>query len=374
MTKKYGALVPSVRHRNDLTYLVGELFGELSVGHAYVGGGERVNEAPRIATGLLGAKLSRDPQSRAYRIDHIVPGSNWASNLRSPLTEMGVDVKEGDYILAVDGKPVASLPSIYAALIGTVGKQVVLRVNSTPTDAGARDVTVVPIADEKPLYYQEWVAKNRAYVSKKTNGQVAYLHIPDMSPEGLNQFAKQFYPQLDKKAWIIDDRGNGGGNVSPQIAERIGRTLDFFSISRNGEPVTNPGAVPLGPKVLLLDEFSASDGDIFPYRFRARKLGALIGKRSWGGVVGIRGTLPIVDGGTVNRPEFANGFDVDGKAWTIEGHGVDPDIVVENDPWKEFHGEDQQLDKAIEHILGELKTKGKDIPPAPPYPNKAPGA
>lgn len=374
MGRKYEALVPSVRHRNDLTYLIGELFGELNVGHAYVGGGERVNEAPRIATGLLGAKVSRDPQSRAYRIDHIVPGQNWASGLRSPLTEMGVNVKEGDYILAVDGKPVAGLQSIYAALVGTVGRQVVLRVNSKPTDEGARDVTIVPIADEKPLYYQEWVAKNRDYVAKKTGGQVGYLHIPDMSPQGLNEFAKQFYPQLDKKAWIIDDRGNGGGNVSPQIAERLSRTLDFFSITRNGQPTPNPGGIALGPKVLLLDEFSASDGDIFPYRFRTRKLGTLIGKRSWGGVVGIRGTLPIVDGGTVNRPEFANGFDADGKQWTIEGHGVDPDIVIDNDPWKEFHGEDQQLDKAIEHILEELKTKGKDIPPAPPYPVKNQGA
>lgn len=374
MTKKYGALVPSVRHRNDLTYLIGELFGELSVGHAYVGGGDRANEAPRIATGLLGAKLSRDPQSRAYRIDHIVPGQNWANGLRSPLTEMGVDVKEGDFILAVDGKPVASLPSIYAALVGTAGKQVVLRVNSKPGDDGARDVTVVPIADEKPLYYQEWVAKNRDYVAKKTGGKVGYLHIPDMSPAGLNEFAKQFYPQLDKKAWIVDDRGNGGGNVSPQIAERLGRVVDFFSVGRNTQPVTSPGAIAYGPKVLLMDEFSASDGDIFPYRFRARGLGTLIGKRSWGGVVGIRGTLPIVDGGTVNRPEFANGFDLEGKNWTVEGHGVDPDIVVDNDPWKEFHGEDQQLDKAIDHILNELKTRGREIPSAPPHPNKSAGS
>ncbi len=373
-TKKYGALVPSVRHRNDLNYLIGELIGELSVGHAYTGGGDRVNEAPRIATGLLGAKVSRDPQSRAYRIDHIVPGQNWENGLRSPFTEMGVGVKVGDYILAVDGKPVRDMQSIYAALVGTVGKQVVLRVNSKPTDEGARDVTIVPIGDEKPLYYQEWVAKNRDYVAKKTNGEVGYIHIPDMGREGLNEFVKQYYPQLDKKAWVIDDRGNGGGNVSPQIAERLSRTLDFFSVGRNGQPTANPTAMALGPKVLLLNEFSASDGDIFPYRFRQRKLGTLIGKRSWGGVVGIRGSLPIVDGGSLNRPEFANGFDTEGKNWIMEGHGVDPDIVVDNDPWKEFHGEDQQLDKAIEHILNELKTKRKDIPPTPAYPDKSAGS
>jgi tricorn protease len=368
MKEKYGALVPSVRHRNDLNFVIGELIAELSVGHAYVGGGDRVNEAPRVPVGLLGADFSRDPQTRAYRVEKILGGQNWSATLRSPLTEIGVDVKVGDYILAVDGVPMKDVPSIYATLVNKVGKQVVLRVNSKPAAEGARDVTVVPIGDEKPLVYQEWVKKNADYVTQKTNGQVGYIHIPDMGPAGLTEFIKQFYPQLNKKAWIIDDRGNGGGNVSGQIAERLSRTLDFFSVSRNGLPITNPSPQAWGPKVLLLDEFSASDGDMFARRFRERGLGKIIGKRSWGGVVGIRGSLPIVDGGTLNRPEFANGFDKDGKEWIIEGHGVDPDIVVDNDPWKEFHGEDQQLDKAIEHILGELKTKGRDIPAPPPYP------
>jgi tricorn protease len=371
MKQKYAALVPSVRHRNDLNFVIGELIAELSVGHAYVGGGDRANEAPRVPVGLLGADFSRDAQSRAYRIDKILDGQNWSTALRSPLTEIGVDVKVGDYILAVDGVAMKDVPSIYATLVNKVGKQVVLRVNSKPSDEGAREVTVVPIGDEKPLAYQEWVKKNADYVSRKTEGKVGYIHIPDMGPGGLSEFIKQFYPQLNKKAWIIDDRGNGGGNVSGQIAERLDRTLDFFTISRNGLPTTNPGSQAWGPKVLLLDEFSASDGDMFARRFRERKLGTLIGKRSWGGVVGIRGSLPIVDGGTLNRPEFANGFDRDGKEWIIEGHGVDPDIVVDNDPWKEFHGEDQQLDKAIEHILGELKAKGRDYPAVPPYPNKA---
>lgn len=368
MKRKYAALVPSIRHRNDLNFVIGELIGELSVGHAYVGGGDRANEAPRVPVGLLGADFSRDPQSRAYRIDRIIGGHNWSATLRSPLTEIGVEVKVGDYILAVDGVAMKDVPSIYATLVNKVGKQVVLRVNSTPTGEGARDVTVVPIGDEKPLVYQEWVKKNADYVSARTDGQVGYIHIPDMGPGGLSEFIKQFYPQLNKKAWIIDDRGNGGGNVSGQIAERLSRTLDFFSISRNGLAATNPGSQAWGPKVLLLDEFAASDGDMFARRFKERNLGKVIGKRSWGGVVGIRGSLPIVDGGTLNRPEFANGFDRDGKEWIIEGYGVDPDIVVDNDPWKEFHGEDQQLDKGIEHILGELKTKGRDIPPPPPYP------
>ena len=370
MREKYAALLPAVRVRNDLTYVIGELIGELSVGHAYVGGGERLNEAPRIKTGLLGAELSRDTASRAYRIDRILRGENWQDGSRSPLTELGVDVKEGEYILAVDGKPVAGLPNLFSVLVGTAGKQVVLKVNSKPVIEGARDVTIVPIADEHELYYYNWVQHNIDYVAKKTGGLVGYIHIPDMGPAGLNEFVKHYYPQLGKKALIIDDRGNGGGNVSPQIAERLDRKLAFLTYLRNGQPSANPGGQLVGPKVLLLNEFSASDGDIFPFRFRALGLGKLIGKRSWGGVVGIRGSLPIVDGGSLNRPEFANGYSVDGKQWTIEGHGVDPDIVVDNDPAKEFRGEDQQLDKAIEVIMEELKTKRYDYPAPPPWPVK----
>ncbi|MDP1581547.1 MAG: PDZ domain-containing protein [Candidatus Didemnitutus sp.] len=368
MRQRYATLLPSVKHRNDLSFVIGELIGELNVGHAYVGGGERLNEAPRVQVGLLGAEFSRDAASRAYRIDRILRGENWQTNVRSPLTEIGVDVKEGDFIVAVDGKPVSALSSLHAAFVGTVGKHVTLRVNSTPTTEGARDVVVVPIANEQPLYYYNWVQKNIDYVSQKTNGEVGYIHIPNMGQEGLNEFVKHYYPQLGKRALIVDDRGNGGGNVSPQIAERLSRELLFVSIGRNGQPNANPGGQLVGPKVLLLNEFSASDGDIFAFRFRAMNLGKIIGKRSWGGVVGIRGTLPFVDGGTLNRPEFANGYSADGKEWIMEGEGVTPDIIVDNDPWKEFHGEDQQLDAAIAHILQELKTKGRDIPPPPPYP------
>ena len=371
---KYAALLPHVAHRNDLTYLIGELIAELSTGHTYVGGGERANEAPRIPMGLLGAELSRDPASRAYRIDRILRGENWQDGTRSPLTEIGVNAREGDYILAVNGRPVSGMANIFEALIGTVGRQVTLKLNSKPVDEGAREVTVVPSADESSLYYNNWVEKNIDYVNRKTSGQVGYIHIPDMGPGGLNEFVKRYYPQLGKKALIIDDRGNGGGNVSPQITERLARQLIFYTVLRNGPPNPNPGGVMLGPKVLLLNEFSASDGDIFPYRFKKLGLGKLIGKRSWGGIVGIRGSLPFVDGGTLNRPEFANGMSTDGKQWMIEGHGVDPDIVVDNDPAHEFKGEDQQLDKAIEVILEELKTKAVDIPPIPPYPvKKQPG-
>lgn len=366
---KYGALLPSVNTRNDLTYLIGEMISELHIGHAYVGTGERP-ETPKIKTGLLGAELSRDSASRAYRIDKILRGENWQTKTRSPLTELGVNVKAGDFILAVNGQPVRDLANIYSALVGTVGKQVTLRVNSTPAEAGAHDITVIPIADEAPLYYEQFVADNIAYVLRKTDGKVGYLHIPDMGPEGLNEFVRRFYPQLNKQALIIDVRGNGGGNVSPMIIERLQRELTLINIRRNGPPTANPGGQLVGPKVTLLNEYSASDGDLFPYRFRAAGLGKLVGKRSWGGVVGISGSLPFTDGGSLNKPEFAP-YAKDGSGWIIEGHGVDPDIVVDNDPAREFRGEDQQLDKGIEVILAELKTKGRTLPPPPPYPNKS---
>lgn len=370
MRDKYAALLPFVNHRNDLTYLLGELISELNNGHAYVGGGERP-DTPRIKLGLLGAELSRDPATRAYRIDRILPGENWDKHTRSPLTDVGVDVKPGDYILAINNTPVSSLANIYDALIGTADKQVILRVNSKPTDAGARDVTVVPIDDESPLYYLDWVQKNIDYVDKKTGGEVGYLHIPDMGQPGLNEFTKLYFPQIRKHALIVDVRGNGGGFVSALVIERLRRALVMIEKARNSVGQTDPPQTFTGPMVTLINEFSASDGDIFPYRFKSLGLGKLIGKRTWGGVIGIRESLPLVDGGQFFKPEFAP-YAKDGKQWIIESHGVDPDIVVDNDPGKEFKGEDQQLDRAISEMQDELKTKHYDIPSPPPWPNRNP--
>jgi tricorn protease len=370
MRDKYAALVPFVNHRNDLTYLVGELIGELNTGHTYVAGGERP-ETPRIKLGLLGAEFSRDAATRAYRIDRILPGENWNKQTRSPLREIGLNVKEGDYLLAINGTPVSALPNLYDALIGTADKQVILRVNSKPSDDGARDITVVPTADEAPLYYRAWVQKNIDEVTKKTGGEVGYVHIPDMGQPGLNEFTKLYFPQIRKKALIVDVRGNGGGFVSSLVIERLRRALVMIGMFRNGVPGTDPPQTFTGPMVALMDEFSASDGDIFPYRFKTLGLGKLIGKRTWGGVVGIRDPLPLTDGGNLFKPEFAP-YSKEGKDWIIEGRGVDPDIFVDNDPAKEFKGEDQQLDRAIQEIQDELKTKRYDLPPIPPYPNRNP--
>jgi tricorn protease len=362
---KYKELVKYVNDRNDLTYIIGELIGELSIGHSYVGGGEKA-QPERIKTGLLGAEISKDPATGYFKIDRILKGQNWDGKTRSPLTEIGVNANEGDFILEVDGKSVKELNNIYEVLVNKAGKQVRLVLNSVPSDQGKREVTVVPIADESQLYYLKWVNENIEKVNKATNGRVGYVHIPNMGVDGLNEFVKYYYPQLNKDALVIDVRGNGGGFVSPIIVERLRRIVSQITVARNSKPTVDPDGTLNGPMVMLSDEFSASDGDIVTYRFKFYKLGKVVGKRTWGGVVGIRGTLPFVDGGVLNKPEFSR-YDIEGKEWIIEGVGVEPDIEVDNDPYLEFTGTDQQLNKAIEVILEDLKIKGKKIP-GPPVP------
>jgi tricorn protease len=366
--KKYAPLVAHVNHRADLTYIIGEMIGELNTGHTYVGGGD-MPRPERILTGLLGAQLERDPKTGYYKIAKILRGANWDRAQRSPLTEIGVNAAVGDYITAVNGKSTSEMNNIYASLVNTAGKQVTLTLNAQPQARGGRKVTVVPIGDESRLYYYQMVQNNIQKVNEATKGKVGYIHVPDMQVIGLNEFVKHFYPQLRKKALIIDVRGNGGGNVSPQLIERLRREIAMVNMSRNTVPTPSPGGLFQGPMVCLINEFSASDGDLFPYRFRKYKLGKLIGKRTWGGVVGIRGTLPLLDGGYLMKPEFAP-YDVEGKKWIIEGHGVDPDIVVDNDPAREYAGIDDQLNKAIAVILEELKTKEKSLPAVPPFPKK----
>jgi tricorn protease len=369
MRERYGALLPYVNHRADLTYLIGEMIGELNIGHSYVGGGD-YPRAERVQQGLLGATLERDPSTKYYRIAEILAGQNWDEGLRSPLTEIGVDVKPGEYIVAVNGASTAAMEDIYESLWNTAGKQVTLTVNAAPKEAGARTVTVVPIADERQLYYFNWVQRNLEKVSKATGDRVGYIHIPDMSVEGLNEFVKYYYPQIRKDGLIVDVRGNGGGNVSQQIIERLRREVAMIDIARNTAYSPDPDGTIVGPKVMLLDEFSASDGDIVAYRFKKYKIGPIVGKRSWGGVVGIRGSLPLLDGGFLMKPEFSR-YDVEGKEWIMEGKGVEPDIYVDNDPAKEFAGDDQQLDKAIEVVLDLLKKNPPVVPPPPPYPDKS---
>ncbi|MGC9077791.1 MAG: S41 family peptidase [Candidatus Kapaibacteriota bacterium] len=370
MKEKYAELLPYCRHRFDLTYIIGEMIGELNVGHAYVGGGDMPKVEP-TPVGLLGAEFELEPQSGFYKIKKIFKGRNWEEKTRSPLTEPGLNIKEGDYLIEIDGIVLNKDVTPYKALVNKANKYVKIKVNSKPTLEGAKEYTVKTISSEAGLRYLDWVEYNRNYVEKKTNGRIGYIHIPDMGIDnGLNEFVKYFYPQVRKEGLIIDDRFNGGGNVSPMIIERLRRILVVAKHARNQEVVqTNPDAVMTGPMVCLVNELSASDGDLFPYQFKTLGIGKVIGKRTWGGVIGIRGSLPFLDGGYLMKPEFAN-FGANGK-WILEGEGLTPDIEVDNDPTLEYQGIDQQLDKAIEVILEELKTNTKpQIPQVPPYPIK----
>jgi tricorn protease len=365
---KYEPLLEHVAHRADLTYVIGEMISELNVGHAYVGGGE-LPDVRRVPQGLLGAEFRRDPQTGFFQVTRILPGENWNPRRRSPLTEVGVDVSVNDWIVAVNGQPTSGVRNVNELLVNAAGRPVTLSVNSKPAAAGARAVVVTPTADEADLYYYAWVQGNIKKVSEKSDGKIGYIHVPDMQQTGLNEFVKHYYPQLRKQALLIDVRGNGGGNVSPMLIERLRREPAMVGIARNTPPTIEPSGTFNGPMACLLNEFSASDGDIFPYRFRHYKLGPLIGKRSWGGVVGIRGTLPLLDGGSLNKPEFSR-YDLAGREWIMEGVGVEPDIVVDNDPAREYAGEDQQLDKGVEVLLADLAKKDRTIPGPPPFPKR----
>ena len=361
--EKYAVLLPYVKTRLDLNYIIGAMIAELACGHAYVNPGE-YPKPERIGMGLLGAELSRDEQTGFYRIDRILPGAPYSEKLRSPLTEPGMNIEEGDYITAIDGVPTTSVRNIYQLLIGKAGVLTELSVSSKAAADGARKVVVRPTDNEYPLYHYNWVQKNLRRVEEATDGRVGYIYIPDMEPEGLNEFARYFYPQLDKEALIIDDRANGGGNVSPMIIERLLRKPYRMTMSRTSTRTgTIPDATQYGPKILLINKYSASDGDLFPWSFKANKLGTVIGTRTWGGIVGISGSLPYMDGTDIRVPFFTN-YDAKTGQWIVENHGVDPDILIDNDPIREQSGTDQQLEKAIEVALEQLKER-KPLPGVP---------
>lgn len=360
--QKYAVLLPYVKTRLDLNYLIGEMIGEIGVGHAYVNPGE-TERAERVSMGLLGAEISRH-KSGFFRLEKILQGANWSQDLRSPLTEHGIDAKVGDYIVAIDGVPTNSVNDMYKLLVGKANVPTELALNSEPKLSGARKVVITPLSEEYSLYHYNWVQNNIKRVDEATDGRVGYIYIPDMGVAGLNEFTRYFYPQLDKEGLIIDDRANGGGNVSPMILERLSREPYRLTMRRGSSMVgTIPDAVQVGPKVCLINKYSASDGDLFPWGFRALGLGKLIGTRTWGGIIGISGSLPYMDGTDIRVPFFTS-YDAKTGEWIIENHGVDPDILIDNDPVKEWNGEDQQLERAIEEVLKDLKNR-KPLPPVP---------
>lgn len=360
--EKYAVLLPYVKTRLDLNYVIGEMIGELGVGHAYVNPGE-TQRPERVSLGLLGAEISRH-KSGFFRLEKILQGASWSPELRSPLKEVGMDAKEGDYIVAINGVPTNSVNDMYKLLVGKAGVPTELALNAQPCLDGAHKVVVTPLSEEQSLYHYNWIQKNIKRVDELSGGKIGYIYIPDMSVAGLNEFARYFYPQLDKEGLIIDDRANGGGNVSPMILERLSREAYRLTMSRGSSMIgTVPDAVQVGPKVCLINKYSASDGDLFPWGFRALGLGKLIGTRTWGGIIGISGSLPYMDGTDIRVPFFTS-YDAKTGEWIIENHGVDPDILIDNDPIREWNGEDQQLDCAIEEVMKQLKNR-KPLPPVP---------
>ncbi len=364
---QYRTLLKDVAHRSDLNYVIGEMIAELNAGHCYIAGGDfEIPERPKV--GLPGARFELDEKAGLYRISKIFKGDNEEEKYLAPLMEVGVDASVGDYVLAIDGEELKGSDNPYR-LLQNKPDPVTLTLNSKPVLKGARKVTYKPIESEAGLLYLEWVQKNLEKVASMTDGRVGYLHIPDMGSDGIYEFIKWFYPQIRKEGLIVDVRSNGGGNVSEWIIERLdtrllGTRFDYAS----DMPETYPSTVFHGHKVCLISETSASDGDIFPYYFREAGLGPLIGKRSWGGVIGITDHGPLLDGGQVYVPQNSTN-DKNGN-WIIEGHGVDPDIEVENDPKSVLEGRDPQLERGIQEVLKKMAEEPMKLPPRPADPVK----
>jgi tricorn protease len=342
----YAALLPRLADRSDLSDLIGEMIAELNTSHTYVFGGDPGVHVPHVSTGLLGADVERE--GTAYKVVRIYRGDP-ADNVRSPLDEPGVNVSEGEFILAVNHRAFVEDKPFIAAFEDLAGKDVVLTVNSKPAADGARDVVVKPLGGDSELRYADWVRTNREYVAAKTGGKIGYIHLTDMLADGMTEFNTWFYPQLDKEGLVIDVRWNHGGFVSEIILERLRRKVVAFGLARGGNRSTYPYRTLNGPFVVVTNQFAGSDGDIFPAAVQIERLAPVIGVRSWGGVIGINGIRPLVDMGLLTEPESA--WNDPRRGWTIENHGIDPDIVVENLPQDVAKGKDAQLDGAIAEVM-----------------------
>jgi len=360
---RYEALLPWVAHRSDLNYVIGEMIGELSTSHTYVGGG-KVPPTRKVSVGMLGVDFAAD--GGFWRFATVYEGRNWQPDARSPLTEPGLGVHEGDYLIAVNGRRVPSTDNPYAHFQGLASDTVELTVNSQPTAEGARTILVEPLADETDLRYVAWVEANRRKVAEATGGRVGYMHVPDTAVHGLQEFDRALSGQLDAKAMIVDERYNRGGWLPSFYTEKLRRQLLAMAAPRGAGDTPWPPVAIAGPKVMLINERAGSGGDAFPFFFKKQGIGPLIGVRTWGGLVGISRRIPLQDGGTVTAPEV--GFwDPDTAEWVAENHGIEPDIEVRQRPDLVVKGQDPQLEKAIEVVLEQLE-EVPPLPERPPYP------
>jgi len=368
---KYAVLVPWCGARGDLTYLIGEMIAELNIGHTYVYGGDQQHTGEPPRTAMLGCDFATDPKSGRVRIARILPGRSWDAGARSPLADPGVDVREGDFLLAVEGRPLEPRANPYALLADRVGQTVELTVADNPEGKQPRTVVVEPLRSESSLRNRAWIEANRRYVDEKSDGRLGYLYLPDMGESGLIEFGAYWYPQAGKQGFIIDERDNGGGFVGDMIIDRLERQLWSMTIPREGGPGRNPERTFHGPLDVLINEDTGSNGEFFAEAIKVKGLATVIGMRTWGGAIGIEPHQDLVDGGTVTPPQFGI-YDLEGN-WIIEGRGVEPDLAVQNQPASVVAGKDDQLDFAIKHLLDRLAKDGAKwaIPGVPAYPDKS---
>jgi len=359
----YEKLLAEAASRDDLNYVMGEMLGELGNSHTYVGGGDEL-KGKRVATGVLGVDFGADEKTGRYFFKTIYAGDNAREDFRSPLTEPGINVKEGNYLLAVNGRELRVPTDPDTLFVNTLEGTVTLTVADDASGKNRRDVTVKPVANELNLRMKAWIDHNREAVDRASGGTIGYLYLADMDERGMEQFINQFYPQVRKQGLIVDVRYNGGGFIDQIVLERLRRVLVGMDTNRQGVPFPIPGQMVHGAMACLLNHYSASDGDIFPYYFKKYGLGPLIGERTWGGVRGIRGFWPLTDSGYVTIPEDSlYGLD---SQWVIENHGVEPDIEVDNLPGDVMAGKDAQLETAIKYVMDRIKANPMTLPPPPP--------
>ncbi len=358
--KKYKPLVAHVAHRSDLSYILANLIGELTIGHSWAGGGA-LPKVETVPVGLLGVDYKVD--NGYYRIAKIYTGENWNPKLRAPLTAPGLKVSEEDYLLEVNGMELKPPANLYSAFEGTADKQISLRINSKPLKEGSSLVTVVPVGNERALRTREWIERNRRKVDKMSNGRLAYVYLPNTSFAGYVNFNRYYFAQQNKEGAVIDERFNGGGSVADYFVDLMSRPLMAYFATRDGKEVTTPIAQIFGPKVMIINEYAGSGGDALPYFFRFRKIGPLVGKRTWGGLVGHHGGVDLIDGGYISSPNLAM-YNVDGE-WDVENVGVAPDIEVEMSPAKVIRGGDPQLESAVKEALKMLEKNPVKLAPRP---------
>ena len=363
--KTYAPWVDYVRHRDDLTYVLDIFSGETSVGHSFVRGGD-YPQVKRVPVGMLGADF--ETANGRFRIKKIYTGENWNPDLRAPLSSPGIDVKEGDYLLAVNGEELTDKMNLYSLFDQTAGKQTRITVNSKPSLSGAREITVVPVRSENALRRRDWIESNRRRVDKMSGGKLAYVWLPNTSVGGYKSFNRYYFAQMDKKGAVIDERFNTGGFIADYIIDLMARELAGYFNNPIGErkPFRAPNAALYGPKVMIINEMAGSGGDMMPYMFRQRKIGPLVGTRTWGGLVGIWDVPPLIDGGTITAPR-GGFYNLEGE-WDVENKGVAPDIEVEQDAKLVIEGHDPQLEKAVRIALELLKEKEVKILPQPADP------